>query len=93
MTRLEHLLTIVTEEALEVGQRGTKALRFGLDETQPGQAQNNAERLMYEYADLAAALSMLKDEYPELPALDVGMLEAKRQKIEKYIAYSMSLGR
>jgi hypothetical protein len=37
MTREQHLLTILAEECGEVVQRASKAIRFGLDESQPGQ--------------------------------------------------------
>ena len=45
MTREEHLLTIVAEECNEVAQRATKALRFSLEEIEPGQEFSNRERL------------------------------------------------
>lgn len=45
MKRHEHLLSILAEECCEVGQRVSKALRFGLDEVQPGQDLSNAERI------------------------------------------------
>ena len=48
MTREEHLLTIVAEECNEVAQRATKALRFSLEEIEPGQEFSNRERLFQE---------------------------------------------
>jgi hypothetical protein len=45
MTREQHLLTILAEECGEVVQRASKAIRFGLDESQPGQLDDNKKRL------------------------------------------------
>ena len=54
MNTIEHLLTCLAEECDEVGQRVMKALRFGLDEIQPGQDFTNAERIVLELHDLAS---------------------------------------
>lgn len=48
------LLTILIEECAEVQQRATKLLRFGRDETQPGQPETNRTRLSTEMGDLLA---------------------------------------
>jgi hypothetical protein len=40
MTRDEHLMTIAMEECAEVAQRVSKAVRFGMEEIQPGQPLN-----------------------------------------------------
>lgn len=50
--RAREILTILIEECSEVQQRATKALRFGLAETQPGQPLNNSARLGMEIGDL-----------------------------------------
>ena len=46
------VLTVLIEECAEVQQRATKALRFGVDEVQPGQPLSNAARLSVEIGDL-----------------------------------------
>ena len=67
MTRLEHLLTTVAEEAVEVAQRATKALRFGLEQVQEDaddrpeqnpERLTNRQRLMDEFFQLRAVLGM-----------------------------------
>ena len=58
---VRELLTILVEEAAEIQQRATKALRFGLDEVQPGQPHSNAVRLSHEIGDFFAVLDRLKD--------------------------------
>ena len=55
----EMLLDALMEECAEVIVRASKALRFGLDEIQPGQALTNRERLEAELNDLAGVLAML----------------------------------
>jgi len=58
MTLDEHLLTCLAEECSEVVQRITKALRFGLDEVQPGQEFTNSQRIGQELIDVAAVLEL-----------------------------------
>ena len=69
------LLTIFEEECLEVieqcsamivqatkaGQRASKALRFGLDDVQPGQPFDNAQRLGQEIGDLCRVIEYMVD--------------------------------
>lgn len=92
MNRSEHLLTIVAEEAVEVAQRATKALRFGLDEVQPGQQLSNLQRLMGEVYDLLGSLEMLHRAAGRHMGIDLDAVEAKKAKVEKFLAYSLELG-
>lgn len=102
MTRTEHLLTCVAEECLEVAQRATKALRFGLSEVQPGQPLNNAQRIAEELIDLFAVLRMLEaeDGVRLLPGVSVitydsaaqAGMEAKMSKVESFLRLSHSCG-
>lgn len=94
MTRSDHLLTILAEESVEVAQRATKALRFGISEVQPSQTLDNAERIVEEYADLVATIEMLE----AAGLLRMGetfrdQVEAKKIKVERYLAYSRAQGR
>lgn len=92
MKRHEHLLIILAEECAEVAQRATKALRFGLDEVQPGQERTNAQRIMGEMNDLFTVVEMLQRD-GKLPATP-GPAErvAKVEKIEWFLNYSRQLG-
>lgn len=85
MTRTEHLLWIIAEEAAEVTQRASKAARFGLTEIQPEQDEplDNLRRLIYELNDLVAVAEMLEPAW-----MDERMIEAKRVKVEKFLRYS-----
>lgn len=95
MTRTEHLLTILAEECAEVAQRVSKALRFGLGEVQPGQTYTNAERVVHELCDLNAAIIMAMGDgvLPTLPdEEEYARLNAKREKVEKFLAFSAGRG-
>lgn len=87
MTRTEHLLDILIEECAEVIQRATKAKRFGLLEVQPEQEQNNLERLIYELNDVVAAADMVEPGW-----MHEGMIDAKKEKVEKFLVYSKQCG-
>ena len=93
MNRTEHLLSCLAEECAEVAQRVSKALRFGLDEVQPGQDQTNAERIVEEFNDLAAVVNRLSRE-GVLPWADwsTEREEEKAAKIERFMAISREQG-
>lgn len=79
------LLTILIEECAEVQQRATKALRFGLDEIQPGQMFTNKFRLggevgdLIEVIDLCARAGILRE-----TSIELGRAH-KRQQLAKYM--------
>lgn len=91
MTRTEHLLCILGEECNEIGQRISKALRFGLNEVQTGQDKDNVERIMGEVDDFLGVLSMLVSEKTlRSPSLKAGIM--KIEKVEDYLIYSKECG-
>lgn len=92
MDRTEYLLTCLAEECSEVAQRCSKAIRFGLDEVQPGQDHSNAERLAQELDDLVGVAKMLRAA-TTLRDPSWRDQERKAAKVEKYAAYSRQLGR
>ena len=85
MTREQHLLIILAEECAEVAHRASKAIRFGFDEIQSGQALSNRQRLEYELADLRTVAEMLD--------LTVGVSPEKAEKVEHFMGYSHKLGK
>jgi NTP pyrophosphatase (non-canonical NTP hydrolase) len=91
MTTQEHLLTIVAEECAEVAQRASKALRFGLDEIQPGQPLTNAERIMEEFDDLYAVILMCQNR-ALLPGEVARRINEKQDKVNKFLTYSAKCG-
>jgi|TARA_A100001391_G_C5082480_1_gene280248 NTP pyrophosphatase (non-canonical NTP hydrolase) len=90
MNRREYLLTCLAEECTEVGQRVSKALRFGLGEIQPGQPFTNAERIAEEMGDLCDVYRILVNE-GVLPVAAVNA-ETKLAKIERFMAISREQG-
>lgn len=66
------LLTILAEECCEVGQRVSKALRFGVNEVQPGQPLTNAQRIAEELGDLSCVASILQQR---------GLLDGARMRV------------
>lgn len=98
MTRKEHLLTIAAEECNEVAQRISKALRFSLEEVQPGQDLTNAWRILQEFTDLYTVMLMLHEEghLPSCssghPLVNMNWAYAKKQKIEKFLEHSEANG-
>lgn len=92
MTRLEHLLTILTEECNETGQRVSKAIRFGMQEVQEGQLLTNAERVIYEFNDIVAVMELLLNDGDIKLLFDREAIVAKKQKIVKYMEYAKKCG-
>jgi hypothetical protein len=93
MNRQEHLLSIVAEECTEIGQRASKALRFGMTEIQEGQIYDNAERILHEVSDLLGALELaygfrVDDMFGEMRP----RINAKKEKVEKFLEYSRKIG-
>jgi hypothetical protein len=91
ITSVDYLLTCIAEECAEVAQRATKAIRFTLDEKEPGQELTNKERLVQEFNDLYAIMEMLNemgviDEFINLEAI-----EKKKLKVEKFWEYSKAI--
>lgn len=92
MNRTEHLLACLAEECHEVGQRALKAQRFGLLEVQPEQDKTNWQRIQDELADLLAVMEMLEDCAGSMYFIPRAAVEAKKEKVEKYMAYAESQG-
>ena len=91
MTVLNHLLASLVEECCEVGQRTTKAQRFGILETQPGKSLNNAARIDLEMSDLVAVHTMLVG-MGALRGVNMRAMEAKRRKVLKYLRHAHNEG-
>lgn len=93
MNRVEYLLTSLAEECAETAQRASKALRFGVDEIQPGQGDTNAVRLMDELEDIRVIVELLREEgVLSLGPIDGERFARKRAKVEKYMAYARKCG-
>jgi hypothetical protein len=84
----------MAEECAEVAHRASKALRFGLDETQPLHKSTNAQRIIQEMEDLLTVTQMLIEEGSLTGLYGIRPLsfKGKREKIEKYLRYSEKCG-
>lgn len=91
VTENEHLLSCLAEECNEVAQRVSKALRFGLNEIQPGQPLTNAQRISLELTDLCGVVTMLLSRNLIVDVDPAGVIE-KQAKIEKFMKYARELG-
>lgn len=92
MNSTEHLLSILAEECNEVAHRVSKALRFGLDEVQPGQLLTNAERIAQELNDIVAVAEMLEEAglVPRTGTLTA--IEQKKAKVQQFMEYARHVG-
>ncbi len=91
MNRIEHLLSILAEEGSEVAQRASKAMRFGLDEVQPGHELSNEQRIWAEMADIVAVGEMLTAARGR-GGVDPAAVQAKKAKVERFLEYSRQCG-
>ena len=101
LSERQYLLVKLIEECAEVQQRATKALTFGIYETQAqgpslnrsAEANlNNNERLAQEFTDLVAVSEMLNEHIAmPLSVSDTRAKDLKKEKIKKYMEYSRSL--
>lgn len=87
MNRTEHLLVKLMEECAEVAQEASKAAIFGLEEVMPGQPLTNRDRVLKELNDLWAVCEMLY-----LSTIDRAAIQAKKEKVEKFMNYARSIG-
>ena len=92
MTPTENLLTILAEECNETAQRVSKAIRFTLEEVQPGQELTNAQRIVYEFNDLVAVMEILQSHGVFEEIFDREYIEKKKVKVATYQAYSVKVG-
>lgn len=91
LTEREKLLLIqLAEECNEVAQNISKVLRFGVDGVKIGLQETNGERVTSEMNDLLGVFKMLVDENV-LPMADNNKILAKKEKVEKYMDYSLKI--
>ena len=92
MNRTEMLLMIAAEECAEVAQRCSKAARFGMLQTQPGQPLNNRQRIEQEMMDLIGTLEMMDIYFSDGSTVVENAILARRERIEKYLQFSRECG-
>jgi NTP pyrophosphatase (non-canonical NTP hydrolase) len=92
VNKREYFLTKLVEECLEVAQRATKAMCFGLEEVQPGQGLNNLERLNDEWNDLLGTVEVLSEECNIDIHWNICKVAAKHRKLLRFAEYSRQQG-
>jgi len=93
LNRSTYLLICLIEECAEVIQRVCKAIRFGLDETQPGQRLNNLDRISLEIDDFQGVATMLNEQCDILVwHCDNMAINNKIDKVERYMILSREQG-
>lgn len=76
---------LLIEECAEVIQRATKLLRFGVEEVQPGQPLDNADRLSLEIGDALEVIDRaVRAGIARPPAIGQGR-ENKRRQLARYM--------
>jgi hypothetical protein len=83
----DEILKNLIEECSEVIQRATKMQRFGINEVQPGQTLNNAERLSLEVGNLQYMLSVVRGLGMTIEADCCSGWIKKRAGLAKYIQH------
>tara|TARA_R110002126_G_scaffold1757_1_gene10543 strand:+ start:4387 stop:4716 length:330 start_codon:yes stop_codon:yes gene_type:complete len=106
MDRQEHLITILGEECSELHQELCKALRFGLNDREPGNLLDNSQKIFSEFNDLMAMVEMVNESVKDtsfdkckatygdggIMYIDKDMIEAKKEKVERFLSYSKERG-
>jgi len=94
MTVQEHLLSCLVEECAEISHRACKALRFGIDDTDPTIPGAPTERLMIwqELNDLFAVVELLREQEILPLGCDWTAIRAKKDKVKKFMDYARERG-
>ena len=87
----EYLLICLSEEAAELSQTASKALRFGLDDTYYTESPKKA--IIREFNDLIGVLELLNENGVDFKKLyNKELIEAKKKKVKKFMEYSKKKG-
>jgi hypothetical protein len=91
----EHLLACLSEECVEISKEAHKALRFGIDDTNPTipNAPSQRQQIVAELNDLLGVVELLVKAgiLPENWSDQAKQL-AKQEKVARFIAYARQRG-
>jgi NTP pyrophosphatase (non-canonical NTP hydrolase) len=88
----EHLLTCIAEEAAEIAQAATKALRFGMKGHYPDGTRNDT-KIIDELNDLLGVVRLLQTNgHLQLDVGDEDAINAKINKVIRYMALADTRG-
>lgn len=92
MNKLQYFLCKLAEEASEVSQIALKTQQFGLLERHPQMKENNLQRIHLELDDLNAIIDVLNENYSFEYSPNSENIKNKKEKLNKYLRYSINLG-
>jgi hypothetical protein len=94
VNRSEYMLIKLSEECSEVIKACTKSLRFGLDETKPGDDLTNAEKIVDEWIDATVVISaMIADGMIKIDLNEyIETRNEKSARLEKWYETSKEMG-
>ena len=92
MNYQQYLLIKLAEEASELAQIALKTAQFGLYSTCQTTNETNIQRVTAEYNDVIAIAEMINTEIYDNLERDTYLVDAKRQKVMKYLEYSKEAG-
>ena len=92
LSRRNHLLACIGEEAGEIQQAVGKALRFGLFDTNPATRVTNWLELKGEIHDLIAVYQLFCDEIDRSEMFDLSLTSKKKSKVIKMMGYARDQG-
>jgi hypothetical protein len=92
MTLGQYLLCCLGEEAAEIAYHAAKSQRFGLEDHEPECPQTNRERLHVEINELLAVAELIGNMGGRIYERDENVIAAKRERLRKYVEYSVSAG-
>lgn len=92
ITVRDHIIACVGEEGGEISQVVGKAMRFGLFDINPKTNNTNWRELILETHDLIAVVEMLHEhETGEPLRIDRTLIDAKKERVLKYMEYARSV--
>ena len=92
MNLTDMLLVHIAEEAGEIIQAVGKSLRFGLYDKYPDVPRTNREDLQLELTDIFAIAELLQDQ-GVLQPFDRVAIDAKKEKVRRFLKYSEQCGK
>ena len=93
LSKIDYLLSCISEECGEIIQVIGKSQRFGLNDINPSKQLSNKILLKLEIHDLITAYKMLLEELNENFEIEDVLIQDKIKRIKKYMKYSEEVKR
>lgn len=92
MNTEQYLLTCLMEECAELAHITSKAIRFGLDNTDPLTGLVNVDLLRKQASDVFGVFELLNQYTTVAIRVNSGEIDAKKERVEYYMEKSRELG-